>query len=130
VRRPVGYGAFSYFSASIPAFATCPSCGALPPETPTAPMILPSTTMGIPPSITALVLAAGAAGAQAPPPYGPPITLEQAKKVIAGAEAESKKNNWSMVITVLDAGGNVVLMARMDGAQLGSNAGTSPTVPL
>jgi glc operon protein GlcG len=69
---------------------------------------------------TVLVLAAGSAGAQAPPPYGAPITLEQAKKVIAGAEAESKKNNWSMVITVLDSGGNVVLMERMDGAQLGS----------
>jgi hypothetical protein len=44
----------------------------------------------------ALVLAAGSAGAQAPPPppaYGPPITLEQAKKVMAGAEAEAKKNN-------------------------------------
>lgn len=69
---------------------------------------------------TVLVLAAGSAGAQAPPPYGAPITLEQAKKVIAGAEAESKKNNWSMVITVLDSGGNAVLMERMDGAQLGS----------
>jgi hypothetical protein len=65
---------------------------------------------------TVLVLVAGSAGAQGPPPYGSPITLEQAKKVIAGAEAESKKNNWSMVITVLDSGGNVVLMERMDGA--------------
>lgn len=71
---------------------------------------------------TVLVLAAGSAGAQAPPPppYGLPITLEQAKKVMAGAEAESKKNNWSMVITVLDPGGHVVLVQRMDGAQLGS----------
>jgi glc operon protein GlcG len=69
---------------------------------------------------TVLVLAAGSAGAQAPPPYGAPITLEQAKKVIAGAEAESKKNSWNMVITVLDSGGHVVLVERMDGAQLGS----------
>jgi uncharacterized protein GlcG (DUF336 family) len=72
---------------------------------------------------TALVLTAAAAGAQAPPAppaYGAPITLEQAKKVMAGAEAESKKNNWGMVITILDAGGNVVMVQRMDGAQLGS----------
>ena len=69
---------------------------------------------------TVLVLAASSAGAQAPPPYGAPITLEQAKKVIAGAEAESKKNSWNMVITVLDSGGHVVLVERMDGAQLGS----------
>lgn len=44
----------------------------------------------------ALTLTAGLAAAQAPPPpptYGPPITLDQAKKVMAGAEAESKKNN-------------------------------------
>ena len=70
-----------------------------------------------------LVLAAGSASAQAPappPPYGAPITLEQAKKIVAGAEAESKKNSWSMVITVLDSGGHVVLTERMDGALLGS----------
>jgi glc operon protein GlcG len=70
-----------------------------------------------------LVLAAGSASAQAPAPplsYGAPITLEQAKKIVAGAEAESKKNSWSMVITVLDSGGHVVLTERMDGALLGS----------
>jgi glc operon protein GlcG len=70
-----------------------------------------------------LVLAAGSTSAQAPappPPYGAPITLEQAKKIVAGAEAESKKNSWSMVITVLDSGGHVVLTERMDGAQLGN----------
>ena len=68
-----------------------------------------------------LVLAAGSASAQAPaPPYGAPITLEQARKIVAGAEAESKKNSWSMVITVLDSGAHVVLTERMDGALLGS----------
>ena len=33
---------------------------------------------------TALVFTAATAGAQAPPPYGPGITLEQAKKVDGG----------------------------------------------
>ena len=60
----------------------------------------------------------------APPPpqipYGTPITLEQAKKVVAAAETESKKNNWNMVIIVLDSGANVVMLERMDNAQLGS----------
>ena len=71
---------------------------------------------------TALVFTAATAGAQAPPPppYGAPITLEQAKKIMAGAEAESKKNSWGMVITILDSGGNPVMMQRMDGTQLGS----------
>ena len=72
----------------------------------------------------ALTLTVGAAAAQTPPPpppaYGAPITLEQAKKVMAGAEAEAKKNNWGMVITILDSGGNVVMLQRMDGTQLGS----------
>jgi len=60
------------------------------------------------------------AAAPPPPPYGPAITLEQAKKVMAGAEAEAKKNNWNVVISILDSGGNVVMVHRMDGAQWGS----------
>src|SRR5262249_8476619 len=55
-----------------------------------------------------------------PPPYGAPITPEQAKQVLAAAEAEAKKNSWYMVIVVMDSGGNLVALARMDGAQFGS----------
>jgi uncharacterized protein GlcG (DUF336 family) len=55
-----------------------------------------------------------------PPPYGSPLSLEQAKKVMAGAEAEAKKNNWNVVMAILDSGGNVVMLQRMDGAQFGS----------
>ena len=72
---------------------------------------------------TALVFTATTAGAQAPPPppaYGPGITLDQAKKAMAGAEAEAKKNNWPVVITILDSGGNLVMSQRLDGAQFGS----------
>jgi uncharacterized protein GlcG (DUF336 family) len=71
----------------------------------------------------AMVLAVATAGAQAPPPpppYGPPITLEQAKKVMAGAEAEAMKQKWDMVIVILDSGGHGVMMTRMDNAQFGS----------
>ncbi len=56
----------------------------------------------------------------APPSYGPAITLEQAKKVAAAAEAEAKKNKWNVYIVVVDSSTNVVLMQRMDDAQLGS----------
>jgi glc operon protein GlcG len=72
---------------------------------------------------TALLFTAATAGAQAPappPPYGPGITLDQAKKAMAGAEAEAKKNNWAVVITILDSGGNLVMSQRLDGAQFGS----------
>ena len=69
---------------------------------------------------TALFLTAASASAQAPPPYGPAITLEQAKKVMMGAEAEAKKNNWPVVIVVLDSGGQLVMLQRLDNAQWGS----------
>jgi glc operon protein GlcG len=68
-------------------------------------------------------LPAGAQPVAPPPPqipYGVPISLDQAKKVMAGAEAEAKKNNWNMVIAVLDSGGHLVMLERMDGTQLGS----------
>lgn len=53
-------------------------------------------------------------------PYGPPISLEQPKKVVAGAETEARKNNWKVVIAILDSGGNLVLLQRTDGTQLAS----------
>jgi uncharacterized protein GlcG (DUF336 family) len=52
--------------------------------------------------------------------YGPPITLETAKKVAAAAEAEARKNNLTMVIAVVDGGGMLVYLERMDGTQLAS----------
>jgi uncharacterized protein GlcG (DUF336 family) len=58
----------------------------------------------------------------APPPYGPPITLEIAKKAVAAAETEAEKNNWAVVITVIDSGGHIVMTVRRDDAQLASIA--------
>jgi glc operon protein GlcG len=65
---------------------------------------------------------APAAPAPPAPPadYGTPISLEQAKKVMAGAEAEAKKNKWNVVIAILDSGGQLVMLQRLDGAQWGS----------
>jgi glc operon protein GlcG len=68
----------------------------------------------------ALLFTAASASAQAPPPYGAPITLEQAKKVMAGAEAEAKKNNWPVAIAILDSGGQLVMLQRLDNTQWGS----------
>ncbi len=74
--------------------------------------------------LTCLFIAAAVLGvigwAEAQPAYGPSITLEQAKKVMAGAEAEAKKNNWPVVIAILDSGGNIVLLQRLDNTQFGS----------
>src|SRR5256884_4308439 len=55
-----------------------------------------------------------------PPPYGMPISLEQAKKILAGAEAEAKKNDCDVVTYILDSGRQPVAMQRLDGAQWGS----------
>ncbi|HMH54595.1 MAG TPA: heme-binding protein [Candidatus Acidoferrum sp.] len=69
---------------------------------------------------TLLVFTAASVSAQGPPPYGAPISLEQAKKAMAGAEAEAKKNNWPVVIVILDSGGQLVMLQRLDNAQWGS----------
>ncbi|HWP26484.1 MAG TPA: heme-binding protein [Xanthobacteraceae bacterium] len=57
-----------------------------------------------------------------PPPYGPPISLAAAKQIVAAAEAEAEKNNWPVVIAVIDSGGNLVLLLRRDDAQLSAIA--------
>jgi uncharacterized protein GlcG (DUF336 family) len=66
------------------------------------------------------LMAALPAAAQQQPPYGPPITLDQAKRVMAAAELEAAKNSWNVVITILDSGGNMVMMHRFDNTQLAS----------
>jgi len=48
------------------------------------------------------------------------VSLELAKKIAAAAEAEAVKNNWTVVISVLDEGGNLVYLERMDNTQNGS----------
>ena len=53
-------------------------------------------------------------------PYGSPITLDQAKKVMAAAEAEAKRNNWNVAIFIVDSGAHGVMMQRLDGTQLAS----------
>ena len=55
--------------------------------------------------------------AQVPLPYGAPLSSDQAKKAMAAAEAEAKKNSWNLVIAIVDAGGNLMMMQRFDGAR-------------
>jgi glc operon protein GlcG len=57
---------------------------------------------------------------QAPPAYGAPITLDAAKKALAAAEEEAGKNNWPVAIAIVDSGGHMVAMHRVDNTQLGS----------
>ncbi len=54
------------------------------------------------------------------PSYGSSITLEQARKISAAAQQNAQQNGWLMVVAIMDAGGHLVLLERMDQAQFGS----------
>lgn len=67
-----------------------------------------------------LIFLSPAARAQEPTPYGAPIGLEAALKLVAAAELEAKKNHWPVAITVVDSSGFLVAFHRLDNTQLGS----------
>jgi glc operon protein GlcG len=46
----------------------------------------------------------------------PCLTLEDCRKITAACEVEAKKNNWNVTIAIVDDGGHVLLLTRMDGA--------------
>ena len=66
----------------------------------------------------ALLTALPARAQTPPPPYGPPIGIEGARKVMTAAEDEAAKNNWPVVIAIIDVGGHIVMLHRRDDAQL------------
>jgi glc operon protein GlcG len=56
--------------------------------------------------------------ALAPPPYGEPINLETAKKVVAAALAETAKRNWNaFCIAVVNPAGELVYFEKQDNCQ-------------
>jgi glc operon protein GlcG len=50
------------------------------------------------------------------------LTLQAAKTMLAAAEAEARKNNWTMSIAVVDAAGELIAFDRMDEAPFSSIA--------
>ena len=70
--------------------------------------------------IVALLTAMPAKAQTTPPPYGPPIGIDNARKVMAAAESEAAKNNWAVVISIIDSGGNIVMLHRHNDVQLSS----------
>ncbi len=46
----------------------------------------------------------------------PVLTLEDVKKIAAAAEAEATANNWGVVISIVDDGGHLMWLQRLDGA--------------
>lgn len=56
------------------------------------------------------------------PPYGLSITNEQAKKVADAALAPARANGWTVVVAIVDTGGFLVYLEKLDQTQVGSIA--------
>jgi uncharacterized protein GlcG (DUF336 family) len=52
----------------------------------------------------------------------PFLTLEDAKRIAAAAEAEARTNEWKVVIAVVDDGGHLLYLQRNHDTQFGSVA--------
>src|SRR5215212_6138157 len=65
-------------------------------------------------------LAVGAQAPAAPPAYGLGISMDAAKKALAAAEAEAKKNNWPVAIAIVDSSSKLAAFSKMDNTQHGS----------
>jgi glc operon protein GlcG len=50
----------------------------------------------------------------------PYLNLEEAKRIADAAEQRARQDNWNVVIAILDGGGHLIVLRRMDGTQIGS----------
>lgn len=66
------------------------------------------------------VFALGTESQMMPNPYGPPVSVEAAKKAAAAALAEAVKNHWNMAVAVVDPNGTLIYYEKMDNTQIGS----------
>lgn len=48
------------------------------------------------------------------------LTLDDAKIISAASEVEARRNNWPVVIAIVDDGGHLVHLLRLDNTQFGS----------
>ena len=48
------------------------------------------------------------------------LTLEAAKQIATAAEKFARKKGWTVVIAIVDDGGHLIYLARMDDTQIGS----------
>lgn len=50
----------------------------------------------------------------------PYLTLADAQRISDAAEAKAKAEGWNVVIAILDDGGHLISLRKMDGVQIGS----------
>ena len=67
-----------------------------------------------------------AAGASAQLAEKKVITLAAARKMVAAAEAEAERNHWAGVIAIVDDGGWLILVERMDNAAFTASVELAP----
>src|SRR5690349_14959001 len=48
------------------------------------------------------------------------LTLDDTKKIAAACEAEANRNGWPVVIAIVDEGGHLLHLSRLDDTQYGS----------
>lgn len=70
--------------------------------------------------LSATLLTNAQTAVQAQLPTKQVLTLEAAKKIAAAAEAEAKKRGATVVIAVVDDGGYLLVLERLDDAQVAS----------
>ncbi len=73
-----------------------------------------------PQATTPPAAAPAAAPPAAPLPYGMPIAMDAARKAMAAAEEEAARNNWNVAIAIVDSGGHLVMLHRLDSTQVAS----------
>jgi uncharacterized protein GlcG (DUF336 family) len=54
------------------------------------------------------------------PPYGRSITLAEAKKAAAAALEPAVANGWTVAVAIVDPGGHLVYLEKLDDTQVGS----------
>ena len=54
------------------------------------------------------------------------LSLEAARKMVAAAEAEAERNDWRGVVAVVDDGGWIILIERMDHAAMTASVELAP----
>ena len=54
------------------------------------------------------------------PKYGPSITLAQARTVAEAALAPAREHGWTVVVAIVDPGGHLVYLEKLDETQVGS----------
>ena len=67
-----------------------------------------------------LLVAIGAVGAKAQLPTKHVLTLDAAKRIAAASEAEARKRGATVVIAVVDDGGYLLVLERLDDTQVAS----------